>query len=134
MIILDANVVAACVLGKKTSPLMGQLHVAGAQFAICEPQLAEAHRVLTVKLGQDPRRVSLAIDSVKVFARVLDAESYAAFEATARARLHERAQTDWPVLAAALAYDGAIWSNDRDFFGVGVPVWSSRNVRFAAAA
>lgn len=55
-----------------------------------------------------------------------------AMETHARRRLHERAQSDWSVLAAALAAEGGIWSHDRDFFGVGVPVWSSRNMIHAA--
>ena len=32
---------------------------------------------------------------------------------------------DWPILAAALALDCPIWTEDRDFFGVGVATWTS---------
>ena len=49
----------------------------------------------------------------------------------AEARLSAGGKSDWPALAAAMAFEGAIWSDDRDFFGVGVPVWSSGNVLFA---
>lgn len=98
------------------------------------PQFAEVYSVLTKKIGIAAERAASLINDLGADLRRLDPDEFVAFEATARARLHARAQPDWPVLAAALAYDGAIWSNDRDFFGVGVPVWSSRNVRFAAAA
>ena len=57
--------------------------------------------------------------------------SYAGDEVAARERLTPRGQPDWPVLAAAIAFDDEIWSNDRDFFGVGVPVWSTPNIQFS---
>ena len=61
---------------------------------------------------------------------VLSVGGYIDHEDAARARLGPRGQPDWPVLAAALAFEHDIWSNDRDFFGVGVPVWTTQNVRF----
>ncbi len=36
---------------------------------------------------------------------------------------------DWPSVALALALDAAIWTEDRDFFGIGVAVWSTATVR-----
>ncbi|MBX9813922.1 MAG: hypothetical protein K2X76_04405, partial [Sphingomonas sp.] len=41
-------------------------------------------------------------------------------------------QSDWHVLAAALALGADIWSEDLDFFGVGVPVRTSANVVLGA--
>lgn len=35
---------------------------------------------------------------------------------------------DWPVVAAALALNCPIWTEDQDFFGVGVPTWTSARV------
>jgi predicted nucleic acid-binding protein len=36
-----------------------------------------------------------------------------------------RDPTDTPTVALALALDCGIWTNDRDFFGCGLPVWST---------
>ncbi len=42
----------------------------------------------------------------------------------ARERL-PRDSTDWPTVALALALGVGIWTADRDFFGCGVPVWTT---------
>jgi predicted nucleic acid-binding protein len=33
---------------------------------------------------------------------------------------------DWSAIALALASGAGIWTEDRDFFGVGLPIWSTR--------
>ena len=53
---------------------------------------------------------------------VLPTGVYAAYEDEARARC-VRDQTDWPVVAAALALDAAVWTHDNDFLGTGVATW-----------
>lgn len=35
---------------------------------------------------------------------------------------------DWPVLAAALTLNAPVWTEDSDFFGLGVPTWTTANV------
>jgi predicted nucleic acid-binding protein len=39
-----------------------------------------------------------------------------------------RDEDDWPVLATALALACAIWSEDTDFFGTGVAVWTTNRI------
>lgn len=41
-----------------------------------------------------------------------------------RPALTERNDDDWPVLAVALRLAGPIGTEDRDFFGTGVPAWT----------
>ncbi len=50
------------------------------------------------------------------------------FEAEARKRLGTRDPEDWPILAAALALECPIWTEDSDFFGCGVATWTSTNI------
>ena len=88
--------------------------------------------MLTEKLMSKRGDVEAALAQLGERLRLLELSTFEAAERDARARLHERAQSDWPVLAAALTFDAAIWSNDRDFFGVGVPVWSTRSIALAA--
>lgn len=59
---------------------------------------------------------------------IIPAREYEHFRAAADRRLAAGGKSDWPALAAALALEAEIWTDDRDFFGVGVPIWSSRNV------
>jgi len=50
------------------------------------------------------------------------------FESAARERLGERDPEDWPILASALAIGCPIWTEDTDFFGCGVPTWTTSRV------
>ena len=49
---------------------------------------------------------------------------YSAWEDQARQR-SLRDPTDWPAVACALALDAAVWTNDNDFLGTGVPTWTT---------
>lgn len=46
----------------------------------------------------------------------------------ALARIEQRDPDDWPILAAALVLDCPIWTEDNDFFGTGVPTWTTDRV------
>ena len=61
---------------------------------------------------------------------ILDPSHYEEREARARERLTEAGQTDWPLLAASLALDAPIWSNDKHLWGTGVAVWRTRTMRY----
>lgn len=44
-------------------------------------------------------------------------------------RIEARDPDDWSsILATALALDCPIWTEDRDFFGAGVPTWTTDRV------
>lgn len=127
MLILDANVLVSAVVGRSDA-LIGATADRGVGLLVTEAQLGEARRVLVGKLGRPRLAVEAALVQLGAFVRTLEPEIYESSEAAARTRLHERAQPDWPTLAAAIALGADVWSNDRDFFGVGVAVWSTRNV------
>lgn len=131
MILLDANILVSAVLGERVPRVLAAAHARGVSLAVPEAQLREAAGVLVEKLGLTEDDASQSLAAMTALVTVLPIEFYAAMESAARERLHARAQSDWPVLAAALAAQGGVWSHDRDFFGVGVPVWSSRNMQYA---
>jgi len=58
----------------------------------------------------------------------VDRETYSPFENEARERLRGRDEEDWPVLATSLAFQCPIWTEDTDFFGIGVAVWTSNRI------
>jgi predicted nucleic acid-binding protein len=66
------------------------------------------------------RTLQLFDDSVRVIPRNV----YAPFADTAHARIGD--PHDWSAIALALASGSGIWTEDRDFFGVGLPVWNTR--------
>jgi predicted nucleic acid-binding protein len=53
--------------------------------------------------------------------------TYSAYEAEARDRI-PRDPRDWPTVALALAIGCGIWTADQDFFGCGVPVWTTQTL------
>lgn len=125
-IVIDANIMVGALLGR-TLPLIAEL---AQRVPVVTPpaQLAETRRAL-VRLGKQD--VDRAMRALMEIVEPLNATIFAPFESRARERLHERSQPDWPVLAAAMALGAGIWSRDPDLFGTGVPMWFTRNIRFA---
>ncbi len=132
MIVLDANILISAMIGVHTKCILRETSKRGVALAVPEPQAAETLRVLVGRLNAPEAEANALLAEAMDHIKRLSPEFYQSHETLARQRLHPRAQPDWPVLAAALAAEGAVWSHDRDFFGAGVPVWSSRNLRFAA--
>ena len=52
------------------------------------------------------------------------------YQAIAKKLLRQRDVEDWPILATALLFNCPIWTEDKDFFGVGVATWTTANIRF----
>lgn len=131
MIIVDANILVSTVAGKHTRRILRDAVTRGLTLAAPIVQAEEALHVLEAKIGFDVHDARRLLGEVLRVIQPLEAAAYAKLKATARSRLHARAQSDWPIVAAALALDAAIWSNDRDFFGVGIAVWSTKNMALA---
>jgi predicted nucleic acid-binding protein len=128
VIIVDANILVSTVAGKHTRRVVRDVVTRGINLGAPIAQAEEAAHVLEAKIGFEAADARRLLGDVLQAIQPLEAAAYANLENTARARLHSRAQSDWPVVAAALALDAAIWSNDRDFFGVGIAVWSTKNM------
>lgn len=125
--IVDANVLTSALLGASL-PLLFELRTRGLTLLMPRHQFVESRLIVG-------RKASLLTRDFEAIARsvveVIPPDAYEPFEQAARDRLQPRGQPDWPVLAAAFVYRDEIWSNDRDFFGVGVPVWTTTNIKFA---
>ncbi len=53
---------------------------------------------------------------------------YQEYEEAARRRVGQRDPDDWPIAAVALLLDLPIWTEDQDFFGSGIPTWTTDRV------
>lgn len=127
--IVDANILASAFLGR-SMPLLIELRSGGIDLLMPWHQFVESRAIARRKGGWAHDAFNRIATTV---VEVLPIQTYLDRESEARARLAKRGQPDWPVLAAALRYDDAIWSNDRDFFGVGVAVWSTTNINRAGS-
>lgn len=124
-VIVDANVMISAIRGRSL-PLLAGLSERVPVVAPL-PQFAETRHVLARQGHGDADRRTREMQEIVA---PLPITAYAHMEDKARERLHPRGQSDWPLLAAAMALGGHIWSRDKDLQGAGVPIWFARNVRF----
>jgi len=79
-------------------------------------------RGLSVELSERLVRECLAAVDHNLI--VVPEAAYAPREEEARWR-SPRDPDDWPVVAAALAVGGGVWTNDNDFLGTGIATWTT---------
>ena len=125
-LVVDANVMVSAILGR-SFPYLIETFRRNVSLLAPVQQLSETRAVLLHKLG-DQEVVGDRMADLLALIEPVTIERFAAAEAAAKERLPAAADRDWPVLGAAMTLDANIWSNDRDFFGCGVAVWSTRNV------
>ena len=130
MVILDANILIRAVLGKRVREIL-ETHSARVRFFAPDTAFDEAREHLPgilLRRGIDPEAALAVLAEVGVLIGCIDAEIYGPLETAARQRLQKRDEEDWPVLAAALALECPIWTEDADFFGAGVATWTTDRV------
>jgi predicted nucleic acid-binding protein len=65
---------------------------------------------------------------IKRTLQVIDKSIYDKHANDAQQRIKGRDLDDWPVIATALLFNCPIWTEDKDFFGVGIPVWTTNRI------
>jgi len=131
MIVLDANIIIRAILGRRVRHLLETYAAQGFRFVAPEVAFDDALKYLPSllkKRGKSDGDVNASLEYLRQIIEPIDHELYGEFEAEARERLRERDETDWPVLAIALVLDCDIWSEDQDFFGTGVAVWTTNRI------
>ncbi len=131
MIVLDANILIRAVLGKRVRQLLETYAIHGIRFYAPDVAYTDAEKylpALLAKRGKSNSDISATIAYLQSLIEPIGEEAYGLFEEEARQRLRDRDEEDWPVLAAALSLSCAIWTEDTDFFGTGVAIWTSDRV------
>ncbi len=129
-LVIDANILVRAVLGKRVREVI-ETYSSQASFFVPEVAYAEAEEhlpTLVVKRGGDPEKALKFLRTMMGLVELIGSEVYGDFESDARERLGERDPDDWPILASALAIGCPIWTEDTDFFGCGVPTWTTSRV------
>lgn len=132
VLLTDTNILLRCSLGR------AMRHVAalverGVGLATTDRNVAEMLDRLIEKFDVSEADAIGEVRRVLVPFVVLATDEYDRFGPEADRRLREGGKSDWPVLAAAIALEAEIWSEDIDFFGVGVPVWTTGNLSCVSA-
>ena len=141
-LVLDANILVSAVLGTRVSALLDSYATAVAFFGP-DVAYADARRHLPGLLrrrGIDAEDGLGVLTLLEPLVQPVASRDYEPARSEAMARIARRDADDWPVLAVALVLDCPIWTQDQDFFGAGVPTWTTdrvelylRNSRSSAA-
>ena len=130
VLVLDANILIRAVLGERVLQLL-EKYEQSCDFCSPEVCFAEARKHLPnilQKRGTDVALGLVVLERITHIVQPIDVSLYEDYEIPARAVIARRDPNDWPVLATAMALQCPIWTEDRDFFGAGVPTWTTANV------
>lgn len=130
MIVLDANILIRAVLGRRVRELIDTYAAQGVRFFAPDTAFADAEKYLPplLKKKGKPNDLSAALGYLRGLIEPIGPDVYAVFESEARLRLRGRDETDWPVLACALGLACGLWTEDADFFGTGIAVWTTSRI------
>lgn len=129
-VVLDANILIRAVLGARIRDLL--VHYGrDVEFFTPELAFAEAERHLPTiaakrHVSAQPLLVSLGL--LRGVVEAVPVEVTAPVRDAAMERIGSRDPMDWPIVAAALALDCPIWTEDKDFFGSGMATWTTGRI------
>jgi predicted nucleic acid-binding protein len=131
MIVLDANILIRAALGRRVREIIEKYAGRGVRFFAPDLAFADAEKYLPIlleKRGRPCTEIPAFFEYLRSVVQLVAPELYAGFEVEARLRLRGRDESDWPVLAVALTLGCPLWTEDADFFGTGVAVWTTSRI------
>ncbi len=134
-IVLDANILIRAVLGKRVRELIVD-NAGRVQFFSPDVAYVKARKYLPAlleKRGVQSESAMAVLDTLKTLVWPLELGVYSGFKTQALQRIATRDADDWPVLACAMAIGCPVWTEDADFFGTGVAIWTSDRVELYLA-
>ena len=131
VLVLDANILIRAVLGKRVRELLLKYHDSVTFFTpdVC---LADAKKYLPVIFEKRQMAPGLALEvlsQLESFLQLADVSIYNEHASEAKQRIKARDFQDWPVVATALALNCPLWTEDQDFFGSGLSVWTTDRIQ-----
>lgn len=131
MLVLDANILIRAVLGRRVRHLIDTYSSRGVRFFAPDVAFEDAEKYLPPlleKRGKSHAGLTASLEYLRSIIQPFTPDLYAIFETQARHRLRGRDESDWPILATALGLACDLWTEDADFFGTGVAVWTTDHV------
>ncbi len=129
-VVVDANILLRAVFGQRVRQLLEQYEDA-VNFYTPETCVEEARKYVASVAARKNIDVDLAssvLDGICRLVEPVDTSLYTEFEEPARERMNRRDAADWPIAALALLLDLPIWTEDQDFFGTGLEVWTTDRI------
>lgn len=130
ILILDANILIRAVLGNKVRQLLIDNGEAVEFFTpdVCIEDAEKYLPILFEKRGLSFEPALDVLSNLKSLVQVVDEDIYQAKTKEAQQRIKNRDFRDWPVVATALTFNSPIWTEDQDFFGSGLPIWTTDRI------
>lgn len=131
MIVLDANIVIRGVLGRSVRQILETYAARGVRFFAPDVAFDDAQKYLPRILKKRSKvdvDVEASLDYLRRLIEPVGPDRYALLESEARERLRGRDEDDWPVVACAIALGCGIWTEDADFFGTGIAIWTTSRI------
>jgi|SRR5271157_5146637 len=131
MIVLDSNILIRAVLGRRVRQIVETFAAQGVRFFAPDVAFDDAEKYLPPLLkrrGKPDADVPASLEYLRHIIDTVDRDLYGGFESEARQRLRGRDERDWPVLATALGLACPVWTEDTDFFGTGIAVWTTNRI------
>lgn len=129
-LVVDANILIRAVFGSRVRELIAKasgevaFYVAEANYQEACHYLAE----LSPRRGLADSVWRSSLETLMTAIQLVGNDELESVEVQAKARIGKRDERDWPALAAALLLQCPIWTEDQDFFGTGVPTWTTATI------
>jgi predicted nucleic acid-binding protein len=143
LIVLDANILIRAVLGWRVFALLekyrGSVRFFAPELAFEEadrhiPSITESRNARESRIRSRAGDGTVTLSRLRQFIQIVPESALLLHEEAARKRLKSRDPKDIPILAAVLALNCPIWTEDTDFFGTGVPTWTTDRVEIYLAS
>ncbi|WP_341328581.1 PIN domain-containing protein [Methylotuvimicrobium sp. KM2] len=130
-LVIDANILIRAVLGARVRHLI-EYYCESVAFYMAEANAKEAEFYLSTELAEK-RNLSEEIwrpvfNGILNTVQIITDDVLIEVESKAKARIASRDINDWPAVAAALLLDCPVWTEDKDFLGAGVAIWTTATV------
>lgn len=129
-IVLDANILIRAVLGKKVRGLISR-YADDVQFytpSVCYEDALKYIPPLMERRNLPSDNALKILEALISFINIIDESLYADFTNTAYQRIGKRDPDDWEIVALSLYLNCPVWTEDTDFFGIGIATWNTENV------
>lgn len=129
-LVVDANIFLRAVLGRRARSILEE-HEESVLFYCPDCCVEEAQRNLSAiaeRRGFELKGAFSILERVCEIIEPVELSAYAGFRELALERVSRRDADDWPVVAVALMLQLPIWTEDQDFFGIGIPTWTTDRV------
>jgi len=130
LLVLDANILIRAVLGNKVRGLLEEFSGL-VEFLVPDICYNDAQKYLPMlfeKRGMAPEPALQVLAKLECLIQIVENGIYDGYADQAKERIKNRDIHDWPVVATALAFDCAIWTEDQDFFGAGISTWTTDRI------